>query len=678
MFTLRFPHRRLAILVLLGFVAQDLHAAQVDLSEFSLEQLLDVKVISASKFEQLASTAPSAVQVIERQEIERHGWRTLTDALNSLPGLYSINDRAYDFLGARGFLIPGDYNTRFLLLIDGQRNNDNIYQQALLGSEGWLDMSVVERIEYIPGPGSAIYGSNAMFGVINVITRRAGKTAHSQADAQVSLLGQRRVNVMTSQTMNDTGLMLQCSAEHQAGRDLTYADSVGNLFRADGSAATDSVAHGLDSGNNRQLMMRADHDEWSFKLINHERNIRPSSALYFTVFDDPALKLTDEGTQLSASMQHELSSTSSVYLRLGYIDWSYRATYPYFDFAGVGYYKNYDDIRGRILDGELRYQLESGAHHLLGGMEFSRDLLARQHNFYSATAPFGSADTDINTLIKHSGLFVQDEWRFAEHWLFNLGLRLDSTTYSKSTFSPRLGLIWQVNNEWTAKLLAGRAYRSPNAYESQFGDGVNYLSNPNLLPEIIHTTEGVLEWLSDARSRWMLSVFDNRVDHLIRQVDTGGAGVGPFQYQNGTPVRMRGVELGVEKATGADLKLRTSIAYNQPQNSQGVHQENSPHWIGKVSVNAPVYAQSAFLAAELQANGPRSYDWNATHYGMGSEIFANATATFPDVLAKGMQLQLRVTNLFDRDMQHPAAAEMPTATIPQNGRNLMAKLEYAF
>lgn len=57
---------------------------------------------------------------------------------------------------------------------------------------------------------------------------------------------------------------------------------------------------------------------------------------------------------------------------------------------------------------------------------------------------------------------------------------------------------------------------------------------------------------------------------------------------------------------------------------------------------------------------------------------ANAAVTFPDVLAKGLQVQLRVTNLFDRRIQHPAATEMPTPLIPQNRRNLLAKLEYAF
>lgn len=603
-----------------------------------------------------------------------HGWRTLSEALLSLPGIYINNDRVYDFPGARGFQIPGDYNTRFLLLIDGQRNNDNIYQQALTGSEGWLDMSVVERIEYIPGPCSAIYGANAMFGVINVITRRAGNTSQSQVGTYVSQLGLTGANVMTSQAFagNDTGLAMQYSAEHQAGRDQTYTDPAGNLFRADGTPASDGIAHDLDSMNNRHVMMRLDHDEWSFKLINHERPVTPSSAPYLTVFDDGSLKINDGGTQLSASVQHELSGSSSVYARLGYTDWHYRATYPYLDQV-IGYYHNYDDSRGRMVDGEFRYQLESGAHHLLTGLEFSNDLLARQHN-YNSTPIAGATDITINPLMLHSGLFVQDEWRLGSAWLLSLGLRQDQVTYSASTRSPRLGLIWQPDSAWTAKLLTGRAYRSPNAYESQFVDGINYLNNPGLQAETIRTNEGVLEWLSSEQTRWQLSLYENRLNNLIQQVDTGAG----LQYQNIGWVRVYGAELGVEKITASSLKLRASISGSHARNSLGNDQGNSPGWTAKTSVIAPVFDHSAYLAAEVQAIGRRSYIWGAAPYHVGAEVLANTTLTFPNVWMKGLQAQLRITDLFNRTVQHPASAEMPTPTVPQYGRNLLAKLEYAF
>src|SRR4029077_19106034 len=85
---------------------------------------------------------------------------------------YITNDHNYSFVGVRGFSRPGDYNTRLLLLVDGTRINDNIYDEALVEEAFLLDAALIERVEIVRGPGAAVYGNNAFFGVINVITRR--------------------------------------------------------------------------------------------------------------------------------------------------------------------------------------------------------------------------------------------------------------------------------------------------------------------------------------------------------------------------------------------------------------------------------------------------------------------------------------------------------------------------
>ena len=87
-------------------------------------------------------------------------------------GFFVTYDRNYQYLGVRGFNRPGDYDTRILLLVDGHRLNDNVYESAAIGTESPIDVDLIDRVEIIRGPSSSLYGTNAFFGVINVITKR--------------------------------------------------------------------------------------------------------------------------------------------------------------------------------------------------------------------------------------------------------------------------------------------------------------------------------------------------------------------------------------------------------------------------------------------------------------------------------------------------------------------------
>src|SRR5687768_9544414 len=102
------------------------------LVDIPFEQLVTLEVSSASRYPQKISEAPSAAVVVDSEEIRTYGYRTLADVLRSMPGLYISNDHSWNYIGVRGFSRPGDYNTRVLLLVDGYRVNDNIFNQAYI------------------------------------------------------------------------------------------------------------------------------------------------------------------------------------------------------------------------------------------------------------------------------------------------------------------------------------------------------------------------------------------------------------------------------------------------------------------------------------------------------------------------------------------------------------------
>ena len=117
-------------------------AQAAELTDLSFEQLLDTTVTGASKYEQKQSEVAAAVSVITRAEIEAFGWRSLAEALSSLPGIYTTYDRQYSYVGTRGFSAPGDYNTRMLLTVDGNRVNDAVFDQAFVGTALTIAMAV--------------------------------------------------------------------------------------------------------------------------------------------------------------------------------------------------------------------------------------------------------------------------------------------------------------------------------------------------------------------------------------------------------------------------------------------------------------------------------------------------------------------------------------------------------
>ena len=147
-----------------------------DLFGMNLDQLMKVEVpvvYGASKHEQKITEAPSAVSIITADDIKKSGHRTLREILNGVRGFYVTFDRMYSYIGVRGVNRPGDFGGRVLITVDGHRMNDPIYDSALSGTDAFLDVDMIDRVEVIRGPGSSLYGNNAVFAVINVITRKA-------------------------------------------------------------------------------------------------------------------------------------------------------------------------------------------------------------------------------------------------------------------------------------------------------------------------------------------------------------------------------------------------------------------------------------------------------------------------------------------------------------------------
>ena len=151
-----------------------------DLSETSLEDLMQLEVTSAARRPQTLSKTPAAVYVITAEDIRRSGALSIPEVLRLAPGLQVARiDSLRYAISSRGF--NGEYSNKVLVLIDGR----SVYVTGT-GSVSWetvdTDLDSIERIEVIGGPAGAVWGANAVNGVINIITRRANDTTGSAAE----------------------------------------------------------------------------------------------------------------------------------------------------------------------------------------------------------------------------------------------------------------------------------------------------------------------------------------------------------------------------------------------------------------------------------------------------------------------------------------------------------------
>ncbi|WEF35109.1 TonB-dependent receptor plug domain-containing protein [Pseudoduganella chitinolytica] len=637
-----------------------------DLTALPLEQLLQVPMVtSASRFEQSVSDAPSAVVVLTARDIREHGWRTLADALASVPGLYVTQDRNYTYLGARGFLRPGDYDSRFLLLIDGVRLNDAVYDQALVGNEGLLDMDLVARIEYVPGPGAAVYGSNALFGVINVITKTGSALAGPQASVTLAGAGERRVRASYGwHAQNGDDLLLSASGYRRRGDDL-YFPEFDTLDQNGG------IARGLDGERAHSVFAKAAGRGFVFSAgyVAREKDIPTGS--FGAVFNRPN---TTRDTQAFADLGYTHQAAPGVLLAAN-------AFWGQADYEGAGWYPDGEGGARRNVDGAHAAWYGANVHatvtavaghKLVAGIEGRRNARRDQYNYNEG--PYEPL-LDERHADSRWGVYLDDEIALRPWLLLNAGVRYDRDSVIGSRVSPRAALIARPGARDTVKLIAGSAYRSPNAYELYYAipgaDGM--LANPALRAEAIRTRELVWERMQGAYGKLTASLFRYRMDDLItQQVDSD---TGMLVFRNTDRAVAHGLELAGERTFQSGTRVRASYTWQLARDGAGAWLVSSPRHLAKLAAAVPLPGLPARLGNELHCSSARRTE----HALAGGYCVANLTLTaLPGAFGRGVGVAVSVYNLFDRRYGDPAGPAFVQEALARPGRTLALRLDYDF
>ena len=658
------------LLLILSVSVFSFSAYAVDGSELDDTEMLlfdDIpSVFSASKYEQKVTEAPARINIVTAKEIEAYGYQTLADILRSVPGFYTTYDRNYFYTGVRGFGIPGDYDTRILTLVDGHRQNENIYDSNSTNRGFVVDVDLIERVEIVRGPASSLYGSSAFFGVVNVIT----KSGRDIQGTEVSAAGgsfesyQGRISY-GDKFSNGLEMLLSGTYYESAGQHELYYPEF------DDPATNNGIAVDADDQRAPNLFAKLSLGGFTLTGVYAEVEKGIPTASYETVFNTTRTRTTEERSYLDLSYQGLLDSGADISGRIFYDYYAYKGDYlyDYSDAGDLSDLQNFvDEAHGSWWGGEAQISQTLFEHHRFTlGAEY-RNSIKEEQEEYDAFEVYLDSHTD-NYIV---GIYLQDEYRIKDNLILNLGVRYDKFDNVGSTTNPRAALIWSPLEATTLKLIYGSAFRAPNPYELYFHDGNLTQKAPDSLEsENIDTYEFILEQRLNNSLNLVASVYRNEIENLIT-LDTDPA-----------DDLLVFVNQGDATATGAELELygswsdgwsgAVSYTYQDAENALGEWLVNSPRNMAKLNVIAPLLSKlSAGLEVQYQSER-KTITGNETD----SFVVTNLTLFSQDSI-DGLQVSLSVYNLFDKTYSNPGSEEHAQDQIEQNGRTFWLKLDYTF
>lgn len=479
-------------------------------------QPLDQVVVTATRSDTPLERTLADVSVIDAQQIRDAGAATLPELLRSAGGIeISQNGGA----GAvSGLFMRGTRTSQTLVLIDGVRLENPTSGGAL---PEYLPLSAIDRIEIVRAPTSALYGSAAIGGVVQIFTRRPQADGLLPfASIGVGSRGTRQLQAGITGRSGDTGFTLSLSHDRTEGFDATLPGSADRQVDRDGNrvtALTGSIEHRLNAG-------------WR---VGASLLVSDGRVEYDDAFSTPdSARIDYRSTALSAFLSGRLAAGWESTLRLGNtsIDYEYMAFSfaPRTDSRTLAWENRIDAAGGRWLFGlESLQQKISGAGLTSGGTVYARD----------------SRDTD--------SAFGGWEGEFGDH-LLRLSLRHDRIEAVGSETTGSIGWGWQLTPQWLLRANWGSAFRAPT-----FDDLYNpWLANPTLRPEHSRGIELAAEWRRGG-DLFKAVAFDSRIRDAI-ELDSF------FIAQNLETAKVRGISFEGRRSIG-EFTLRGSVTFQDPK-----------------------------------------------------------------------------------------------------------------
>jgi outer membrane receptor protein involved in Fe transport len=398
---------------------------------------------------------------------------------------------------------------------------------------------------------------------------------------------------------------------------------------------------------------------WSFTAYFNSRDKQPPVGVGTSLQADPAQHVVDGRNLLAASYKRH-AGPGELHWQFSYDQYRYRDLYDYPVEDRIVAVEDYN--RGDWLNTEITYELPvRGVGPLTIGVAAVWDLRSRQYNLAE-----GIRQDIISEPERGAAVFAQQEWEISPRWSIFGGLRLDGSSNYGAFLSPRLAAVFQPSSRTAYKLVYGRPFRNPSAFEQFYNDGgLSYAAAPPLEPEVAHTFEGSVEHQAFRGFTVVASGFHYRFERLITAVE-GAAGV--LQYRNHDEMHTTGGGVELSGRVWDRVEARASAAFqNAVGGLLGNRLPNAPAEVSKFRMGVPFGRERLFLAASAQYTSSR-LTWSGDRLGGAWKTDFTATAR----LHPRLELQAGVRNTFDRPYEDPIY--LSTDRFAGDGRSVFVRL----
>ncbi|MBL4630745.1 MAG: TonB-dependent receptor [Paraglaciecola sp.] len=626
---------------------------------------IEVLVVTASGYQSTIADAPASISIVNSAQIKQQPVKDLVDVLKNLPGVSNHTTQG----GRNGIIIRGLDEDYVLRLVDGKRvsSGTGIWRRNNFDNTS-VPLALIERVEVIRGPMSALYGSDAVGGVVNVITRKPTDEWLNVLDIEQGIMQQgdegnrSRVSYMSSGKINES-LGLTFSAEHSE-QDAWYYDPVGlvksNIQEYTVIEPRESTKFSTmldwEISKNQTLAFNLAHDDDEILLSNFGNYTRTQHIDRWTYGLTHTADWQWGSSQITVNQSDaQMEDFNSRYIDLPETERSEKYLEPnetYTTLRAVSYFDLADHV------------VTVGVEYL--NTEIEDDIQYPVH---------GSDSLGLTSI------FLQDQIDLNDNLTATFGIRAEDAEVYGFHISPRAYLVYDFGDGVTLKGGVGSAFRAPTLFEASpnfqsisCGGSCFIYGNPELNEETSVSTE--LSLLVN-RKNWnsSITIYNNEVDELIEVGSYTGDHplAGHSAYFNLDEATLRGVETSFSVAVNDRINIDTNYTYLEAEGPDGEALAYRPKHKANFRVNIDITdSLSAYVGANYYGDYIHYKRRDATPYEQDAYTLIDLGVRFK--ATNSLTIRAGITN---------ASAAQPIENDPDSdlhlqGRALFVGAEYSF